>query len=252
VCAVSFLNTVPLIWGLERGPQREAFDLSFSVPSVCADRLARRDVDIGLVPCAELDRLELDFFPEVGIACRGPVRSILLVSKVPPDRIRTLAADVSSRSSVMLCRILLAERYRVFPEPVAMSPHLESMLAVADAALIIGDPALKLDPETLPYHVLDLGAEWVSYTGLPMVFAVWAGRPEHITPQNGRVFLDSWHYGRDHLEDIVSDAEARAGVPAVLARKYLTSHIAFELGERERAGLALYRQKSSTLVTLSK
>lgn len=249
---MSFLNTVPLIWGLERGPFRDAFDLSFSVPSACADRLERCEVDVGLVPCAELDRLELDFFPDVGIACRGAVRSILLVSKVEPRRIRTLAADNSSRSSVMLCRILLAERYGVSPEPLSMSPHLEPMLAAADAALIIGDPALKLDPATLPYHVLDLGAEWVDHTGLPMVFAVWAGRSEHITPENRRVFIDSWHYGRDHLDEIVADAEARAGVPAVLARKYLTSHIVFELGERERKGLALYRQKTAALVTLSR
>src|SRR4051794_7984704 len=157
VCAVSYLNTVPLVWGFVRGPQRSLFQLTFSVPSVCADRLESGDVDIGIVPCAELDRLGLDFLPDVGIACRGAVRSILLISKVPPGQIRTLAADVSSRTSVMLARILLAERYGTVPRVITVAPDLESMLAQSDAALIIGDPALRLDPASLPWQVLDLG-----------------------------------------------------------------------------------------------
>ena len=141
VSAVSFLNTVPLVWGFLRGPQRGLVDLSFDVPSVCADRLATGDADVGIVPCAELDPLGLDFLCETGIACRGPVRSILLVSKVPLRRIRSLAADASSRSSVMLTRVLLAERYGVIPELSSQPPVLEQMLAKADAALVIGDPA---------------------------------------------------------------------------------------------------------------
>src|SRR5688572_2282174 len=93
VCAVSYLNTVPLVWGALNGPQKDVFDLTFSVPSVCADRLASGEVDIGIVPCAELPSLGMEFVPDVGIACRGPVRSILLISKVEPSLIRTLAAD---------------------------------------------------------------------------------------------------------------------------------------------------------------
>src|SRR5688572_30479547 len=99
VCAVSFLNTVPLVWGMLHGEQKGAFDLSFSVPSVCADRLASGEVDIGIVPCAELPRLGMEIIPDVGIACRGAVRSILLISKVDPRRIATLASDSSSRTS---------------------------------------------------------------------------------------------------------------------------------------------------------
>ena len=108
--------------------------------------------------------------------CHGPVRSILLISKVPFQQIRTLSADSSSRTSVMLSRIVLARKYGAFPEIRTHRPDLAEMLDFDDACLIIGDPALVLDPATLPFHVLDLGAEWTEMTDLPMVFAVWAER----------------------------------------------------------------------------
>lgn len=232
---------------MTHGPQRGFFDLSFSIPSVCADRLESGEADIGLVPCAELDRLDLSFFPETGIACRGPVRSILLISRVAPSKIRTLAADISSRTSVMLTRIVLAEKFGVHPELLPMRPDLDSMLAAADAALIIGDPALRLDPSALPYDVLDLGSEWMELTGLPMVFAVWAGKAPHITAEAAGIFLDSLRFGLANLEDIVAEAPASHGIPADLARVYLTRHIAFELTATDRKGLELYRRKVAAI-----
>lgn len=250
VCAVSYLNTAPLVWGLLHGPQRAIFDLSFAVPAVLSDRLATGEVDIGIVPCAELDRLGLDFLPDVGIACRGAVRSILLISKLPPGRIRTLAADMSSRSSVMLSRIVLYERYGARPEVVSMPPVLDQMLARADAALIIGDPALHLDPASLPWRVLDLGAEWWDLTGLPMVFAVWAARPGILTSEIGEVFRSSWIYGDAHLSEIVDEAGAQRGVAPGLAYEYLTRCIHFELGPAELEGLALYRSRVAELRTM--
>ena len=113
VSAVSYLNTWPLVWGFLHGPQQGFFDFRFDLPAQCAAALGTGDADIGLVPCAELDRLGLDFLPDLGIACEGPVRSILLISKCPFARIRTLAVDSGSRTSVALTRILLAERIRL-------------------------------------------------------------------------------------------------------------------------------------------
>ena len=238
---------MPLIRGLTHGPQQGIFDLTAEIPSVLADRLSAGQVDIGLLPCAELDRLGVDHFDDVGIACRGPVRSILLVSRVEPSRIRTLAADVSSRTSVMLSRIILAERYGVSPDFITMAPDLGTMLAKADAALLIGDPALKLDPATLPYLALDLGAEWLELTGLPMVFAVWAGRKQVLTPDVAGVFLQSYRYGMENIDDIVQEAPALHGISVELARKYLTEHVVFELTSDHRKGLALYRSKVEAL-----
>lgn len=241
MCAVSYLNTAPLVWGLLHGPQQGLFDLSFSVPSVCADRLACGDVQIGIVPCAELDRLELEYLPDVGIAGEGPVRSILLLTRVHPARIRTLAADTSSRTSVMLARIILAERFGCTPAVLPAAPDPVQMMQGADAALIIGDPALRLDVASMPWEVLDLGAEWTSLTGLPMVFAVWASRAGVFTREIRDIFLRSCRYGLAHLEQIVSWQEPVYGFPREVAREYLSRFIRYELGPREREGLSLFR-----------
>jgi predicted solute-binding protein len=236
-----------LVWGFLHGPEKDSpgkglFDFRFDLPAECADALGRGDAAIGLVPCAELDRLELDYLPELGIACDGPVRSILLISKQPFGKIRTLAVDSGSRSSVALVRILLAERYGCQPQFFAMRPELDEMLAVCDAALIIGDPALKIEPERLPYETLDLGAEWVAWSGLPMVFAVWAGKSEHFTADVGRAFWDSWQWGKSHIDEIVTLAKRERGFDEAVARDYLTQHIVYELGARHREGLELFRK----------
>jgi chorismate dehydratase len=237
VCAVSFLNTVPLVWGLLHGRQRGRFDLSFCVPSECADRLAAGTADVGIVPAIEAARLGLDPLPGCGIASRGAVRSILLVSKVPPGMIRTLATDSSSRTSVALARIILARRYGVEPEFLSHSPDLDGMLARADAALLIGDPALRIDPGALPYRTLDLGAEWWEMTGLPAVFAVWAARPGYASPELAEAFLDSLRFGMERLDQIIPREAASRGFEESLVREYFARNVVLEFGDGERQGL---------------
>ena len=242
VCAVSYLNTVPLVWGMLHGPQRELFDLSFCLPSECAARLESGAADIGIVPSIEAARQGLAIITGAGIACHGPVRSILLVTKVPPARIRTLALDASSRSSAMLARIILARRYGVEPQAVSMPPDLAAMLEAADAALVIGDPALRLEPERLGLAALDLGGEWCEMTGLPMVFAVWAARPAALAPGLAEAFMGSCRFGREHIEDIVRREAAPRGLTEALAREYFERHIVLELGERDYEGMRLFVQ----------
>ncbi len=242
VSAVSYLNTWPLVWGFLHGPGHGLFDFRFDLPADCARALGAGEVSIGLVPCAELDGLGLDYLPELGIACEGPVRSILLISKCDFRQIRTLAVDSASRTSVALSRILLAEKYDCRPQFRAMKPVLGEMLSECDAALIIGDPALEIDPAVLPYQTLDLGTEWVEWSGLPMVFAVWAGKSSVLTPEVARAFAESRAWGRGHTEEIVARAVAERGFEAGLAREYLTKHIVYELGPRHREGLELFRK----------
>jgi predicted solute-binding protein len=249
VSAVSYLNTWPLVWGFLHGAQKGIFRFRFDLPAHCAAALEQGDADIGLVPCAELDRLGLDFLPELGIACDGPVRSILLISKCPYKEIRTLAADSGSRTSVALARILLAERFDCpHPEVIPRQPRLDDMLAECDAALIIGDPALRLDPATLPYRTLDLGEEWRAWTGLPMVFAVWAGRREALTPDAAAAFSASYGWGKSHMEEIVREA-SQQGFPEALARDYLTHRIEYQLSARHLRGLDLFRTRVRQLLT---
>jgi len=222
------------------GEQRGLFDLDFRVPAGCADALASGEADIGIVPSFELTRQNLEVIPGAGIACHGAVRSILLISSRPASEIRRLAADSSSRTSVQLARVILERKYSATPEIVSHPPDLEAMLATADAALVIGDPALRIDPEELPFHVYDLGAEWVEMTGHAMVFAVWAGRREVVTPEVIQAFRDSCRFGHMRMEDIVAAESAARGFAPELVREYLTRHIVHELGPADYAGLNLF------------
>jgi chorismate dehydratase len=240
VCAVSYLNTAPLVWGMVHGPQQGLFDLEFRVPAVCADRMASGAADIGIVPSFELTRQDLEIVPGAGIACHGPVRSILLLSTKPAGEIRTLAADCSSRTSVQLARVILARKFGSLPEVYSHAPDVDAMLRHADAALIIGDPALRVDPARLPYHWYDLGAEWVEMTGLPMVFAVWAAQRGAASPEVGEAFRESCRYGRERLEEIVATESAKREFPPEVVREYLTRHIVHELGERDYRGMELF------------
>ena len=237
VCAVSYLNTTPLVWGMLHGPQRGLFDLDFQIPAGCADQLASGAADIGIIPSFELTRQSLEVIPGAGIACHGPVRSILLVSARPAGEIHRLAADSSSRTSVQLARVLLERRFAAEPELIPHTPDLDAMLRIADAALIIGDPALRIEPSRLPYYVYDLGKEWVEMTGLPFVFAVWAGRKSVITPGVVDAFQQSCRFGRERIEEIVAAESGRREIPRDLVREYLTHRIVHELGPRDYEGM---------------
>lgn len=253
MCAVSYLNTVPLVWGMLHGSERDFFDLDFALPVECADRLANGNADIGIVPVAALLDQDLTIFRGAGIACRGPVRSILLISKEPLRNIRMLAVDSGSRSSVMLARIILSEVYGATPDLISLPPEFGPMLDVADAALIIGDPALRLDPAALReqgFHVADLGEEWWELTALPMVFAVWAGRQHVWTEERERAFVSSYRYGLAHIDDIVAAEHAARGVSVELAKSYLTRHIVFELGHAEYEGMQCYLDHASERISV--
>jgi len=215
------------------GPQRNRFDLEFRLPSDCADHLASGDADIGIVPSFELTRQDLEIIPGAGIACHGSVRSILLISSCPAEQIRTLALDSSSRTSAELVRVILQRGHGVAPQCVSHAPDLDAMLRIADAALIIGDPALRIVPGSLSLHVYDLGAEWFEMTGLPMVFAVWAGRKGTVTPELVASFQESCRYGLARMEEIV----------AALAAAYRT--VGFEVRVLDVEG-----RKGHLLITL--
>ena len=219
--------------------QGQTFDLRFAVPSVCADQLASGEADIGIVPVIEMARQKLAYFRETGIASYGPVRSILLISKVPFREIRKLATDSGSRTSVMLARIILAEKYGVEPQVISHPPDLPAMLGLADAALLIGDAALRVDPATLPFETLDLGEQWTNLTGLPMVFAVWAGRKEAIVEPYGAALAASCRYGLTHIEDIVRQETSQRGFPETLVRQYPDPPHPLRI-----LGLALHRHRN--------
>jgi len=250
VCAVSYLNTVPLVWGMLHGREQGLFDLEFALPSECADRLEAGAADIGIVPAAELSRLNLSVIPGTGIASRGAVRSILLISKTPLSAIRTLAADTSSRTSVQLARILLEDVYGARPRFIPFRPEIAVMLEAADAALIIGDPALRVDIDHSPYRIVDLGAEWTAATGLPMVFAVWGAREGCLPGGIEAPFLSSCRFGLEHIDEIAELEAAPRGLTPAAVRDYFRDNVTLELGEDELRGLELFLRRLAGLVKL--
>ena len=206
-------------------------------------------LDIGLLPVAEIARQELDVVPGVGITCLGAVRSILLFSRVPWRQVMTVAADSSSRTSVQLAKLILRERYGVVPRIHAESPHLDVMLSHSDAALVIGDPALRLAPEMLPYRWLDLGAEWLELTNLPMVFAAWGVRRGLQTDLFRELTRSSYEFGRANLQAIIDEQPDTRGLSTDLAAAYLRHHIRFEIGPDEQRGLEAFLELANLVRT---
>jgi chorismate dehydratase len=237
---VSYLNPVPLVWGMLHGLQQHLVDLSFAIPSICSREIEEDRIQIGLVPVAEIARQGLEVVPGVGITCFGPVRSILLISKCPVREIKTFAADSSSRTSVQLARVILRERYGVTPRIWAHAPVLEEMLKKADAALVIGDPALLIDPTDLPYECLDLGEEWRILTGLPMVFAAWGGKPGLPFSALEKITRGSYAFGAERIDEIIASEHHKRGISAELAAHYLKYNIRYVLGPQEEKGLETF------------
>src|SRR5208337_4255610 len=198
---VQYLNTVPLIWGMLHGEQRGQFELQFTVPSGCADAIAQRQADVGIVPSIEYQRLDgVEILPGMSIASKREVKSVLLLSNMPLAKVQTVALDESSRTSAALVRILMQKFYsrRVSFSPAAPDPG--EMLRRADAALLIGDPALTYGG---PAEVFDLASEWRKFTGLPFVFAVWMGRA-NLSPHVAD-FAASLDFGLAHIDDIAAE-----------------------------------------------
>lgn len=238
VGAVSYLNTRPLVHGLAARP--DLFTVRFDVPSVCARLLHEGHVDLGLVPAIEYLRGDYAVVPGVAIASDGPVWSVALFTRRPLERVRTIALDTSSRTSVALTRILCARLWAVAPEFSPADPDIEAMLARHDAALVIGDPALVIDARRLGVEKVDLGEAWRTLTGLPFVYAMWTGRPGAVDGEQVKALQAARDRGLADVERIAAEAGQASPALAPLALEYLRDTLKYGLGERELAGVARF------------
>jgi chorismate dehydratase len=246
ISAISYLNTAPLMWDFEHGQAGADFEVSYTVPSRCAAQLNEGSADIGIIPVAAYATVPgLVVLPGVAIAARQAVRSILLVSKVPLEKIQTVGMDTSSLTSTALLKVLFAKWWGGDKTFVAMEPDVENMLRQADAGLVIGDPALKVDRAR--YFTYDLGEEWVRLTGQPFVFAFWAVRQEAAREASPSLDLpEVFQQSRDHglkpenLENIASEWAPRVGLDEADVKKYLTENIHYLLDAPCLAGLQLF------------
>ena len=242
--AVDYLNARPLVYGLEL--RSHDFVLRFDPPSKCAALLHERSIDVGMIPTIEYLRGHSVYrvVPGIGIVSEGPVASVALFTSRPVERVRTIAADTSSRTSNALLRVLCVESFGVEPEFRPMPPAPPEMLRRCDAALVIGDAALFFDHEAAGVSKIDLGEQWTRLTGLPFVWAFWAGRPDALTPAHVRALTRARDAG-------VAQSGAVAAAycsPDRVARgqAYLRDNIRYTLGEREDAGLRRYFELAET------
>jgi chorismate dehydratase len=243
--AVSYLNTKPLVYGLDAYP--DEFEVRFDVPAKCAELLHEGRVDLGLIPAIEYLRGDYAIVPDVAIASHGEVATVAVFTRRPIDQVATLALDLSSRTSVVLTRVLCAKHWGIAPKFTPAEPDLDEMLRRADAALVIGDPAFDIDPAKQQVTKIDLGAEWKALTGLPFVYAIWSGRPGAATPSQCRALQAARDRGVANLEEIAkragegdSDLQRRALV-------YLRDNLSYALGEAEQAGLRRFLELATEI-----
>lgn len=233
---VHYLNSWPLAWTFLRDGAPAGVEAVYLPPAKVAEGLASGELAAGLLPSAELQRIpDLAVVPGLCIASQHEVRSVLLVSRVPFGEIRQLALDESSRTSAVLVQVLLAERFRVRPAVAPFRPELDAMLATADAALLIGDPALHVDRSR--YEVIDLAAEWRALTGLPFVFAVWAVRGDAARTELPAVLTASLAAAEREMPRLVAEAAASSGLSIPVVDTYFRRHLSYRLGEAELASL---------------
>jgi chorismate dehydratase len=274
VSIVEFLNTAPLVWGFTNGPLAGKYELSFTVPSQCAEALREGEVDVAIIPAIEYQRMEnVLALPGMAIAAKGQVRSLLVVAKRPIELAKRIALDTSSRSTAALTQILAREHWRISPQFIDAEPDVPEMLGKADAALVIGDPALSIaikmdalagksptggeccqgDPDDMPVpgfeslFVYDVAHQWHEMTGSPCVLALWAGRQEAVTPEVVADFQASKEYGLAHIGEIAAAAAVTLGLPPCELEQYLRKNIHFDLDSECLAGLELFFEKAAAM-----
>lgn len=247
-----YLNVRPLVYTLEHGGLPSGWELVYAPPSRLAEMLASGEIAAAPVSSfATFANPDLDICPGICIAADGPVKSVLMLFKMSLKNLDKVALDTSSLSGASMLRIILAELYDIHPEFVRKAPcPVLSMLDDCDAAMVIGDPAMTYPKDGL--FVLDLAEEWKKLTGLPAVFAVWAGTG--ITPELIGILHQAKSAGIAQVHEIAREESVRLGLTYEVCDDYLSRIMVYDLGEREMQGLAVFRQKviEHGLVTVQK
>jgi chorismate dehydratase len=254
ISAISFLNTAPLMWDFEHGEAARDFSIEYTIPSACAAALAADQADIGIIPAVTYAEIPgLVILPNIAIAARDFVRSILLVSKKPIEQIETVATDTSSRTSVALLQVLFAKFFGGHRQLTPHAPELDAMLRRHDAALLIGDAALQM-PVNKEYFVYDLAHLWHERTDQPFVFAFWAVRLDSLDRAPGdldlvKVFQQSRDHGLEeaNLRIIAQEWSPKLRLSEADIHTYLTENVHYYLDRQNHAGLQLFLRYSQEI-----
>jgi chorismate dehydratase len=238
VGAVSYLNARPLAHHLNDWPER--FAVRYDPPSRCADLLHHGHIDLGLIPSVEYAHGDYRIVPGVAVGSDGPVASVALFSRVPVQKITTIALDTSSRTSSALIRVLCARHFDIRPAFVSHPPEIAAMLVAAGAAMLIGDRALFADAAALDAEKIDLGTEWQSMTGLPFVYAFWAGAPKALGAPDVARLQEARRAGESDIDRIAATFFPEDRVKQQIGARYLRENIRFGFGPREQEGFELF------------
>ncbi|MDX2019369.1 MAG: cyclic dehypoxanthinyl futalosine synthase [Deltaproteobacteria bacterium] len=242
LAAVSFLNSRPITYALERGQGRmgEKFDLRYELPSRCADLLAQGEADLALLPSASYAAIsdDLRIVPGIAVAGKGPVRTVLLVGQVPWERMDVIGTDSASRTSATLVQLLTRDRGLSPRFETTTHAHIMDTVVGTRGALMIGDPAF-IAAERFPY-VYDLGQEWTKWVGLPFVYAVWAGRPGAIDAEGVKLLQESLRLGLQHRAEIARGWAENSHLTPEACESYLQHNIRYQLGAEELSGATAF------------
>jgi chorismate dehydratase len=264
ISIVKYLNAMPLAWGILEGPQKAGFAPVLSTPAECAEQLARGAVDIGLIPSIEFQRIKGSrIVPGPVVASLYQVRSVILVSVMPLWKVKTVACDSGSRTSVALAKIIFSEFYHTHPDFTPAEPNLAAMLAHSDSALLIGDNALKfmeqndnpnLDSQkpmvrlgSEPLEVFDLAERWRFLTGLPFVFAFWAVRDGFKDPGIVDKLKASRDYGVANIPTIAERYSESVQIKKDFIQAYLEKNVHYYMDQSCLDALQLFYEKAATV-----
>ncbi len=242
ISLVHYLNAAPLGWSFLYGPLKGKFEVIPSSPARCAEQLANGEVDLGIIPSIEYQRIpELAIVPGIAIAARSKVRSVIMVQRRERREIRSVALDENSRSSVALLKLLLRYKMGLEPEFVHQQPDAAAMLGKCDAALIIGDAALKISPEE--FVITDLAEAWVEWQEMPFVFALWACRLDRDLPGGLATALhEAKVWGCGARREIAFDYARKLNLPPEFLQAYLHHNVEYDMGKPHVQGLRRFYQ----------
>ena len=262
ISVVKYLNSVPLAWGILQGSQAELFEPVLHTPAECADQLQQGKVDVGLIPSIEFQRIKgTKIIPGPVVACRHRVRSVLLISVVPLWKVKTVAVDTGSRTSAVLAKIVFDEFFHIRPDFRPAPPDLAAMLAQNDAAVLIGDAALKFMEEheqpnadkqrallkygPEPLEVFDLAERWKFLTGLPFVFAFWAARPGLSSTGIAEALRESRDAGVRDIPAIAKRYAVELSLKEEILREYLTQNVHYYMDDACMQGLRQFYEMAA-------
>lgn len=241
VSPISFLNTLPLSYGIRHSNLINQIELVVDTPAQCANRLIEGSVDIGLVPVATIPSIcNAQIISDFCIGVSGAVRTVVLVSEVPLNEIKEIILDYQSRTSVVLARILVSDFWNINVKFSNAKPGFEYVqVKGTTAAVVIGDKVFGIEKKYK--YVFDLAIQWREYTGLPFVFACWVTNC-NLSQNFINDFNEALRYGVEHIKEALDSIENPV-IPKHEALKYLSQNIDFNFTDDKKEAMQLFLKK---------